>query len=275
MLIVAFLLGRTIKKTQETQNTNVSVVTTSTDLYKQDTDNDGLLDWEELLWNMNPKNPDTDGDGVLDGQEVETKRDQLRSNDLAFNTPNPDTQTEALAQQFYLFAATNPNPSDGEIQSFVNSVVDLFSFSEPVAFVSSVDVIVGQENPFAYYSALSTALFELQSSQKPADLVVISNLLSSENSLQYQQQMQSLVAQYDGAATNLKQVTVPPSMVETHVDLINSILNISGSLRSILIHFENDPTVAISSVAVYESAVEDFGVAMENFRIYFESNGIL
>jgi len=35
-----------------------------------DSDGDGLLNVDELLWGVDPNNPDTDGDGYLDGEEV-------------------------------------------------------------------------------------------------------------------------------------------------------------------------------------------------------------
>ncbi len=42
---------------------------------QKDSDNDGLKDWEEVLWKTDPQNPDTDGDGTPDGEEVKLGRD--------------------------------------------------------------------------------------------------------------------------------------------------------------------------------------------------------
>lgn len=42
-----------------------------------DSDQDGLQNWEEQLYRTDPNNPDTDGDGTLDGEEVKTGRDPL------------------------------------------------------------------------------------------------------------------------------------------------------------------------------------------------------
>ena len=41
----------------------------------QDSDSDGLKNWEEELWNTNPNEPDTDKDGAPDGQEIKENRD--------------------------------------------------------------------------------------------------------------------------------------------------------------------------------------------------------
>ncbi|MBD3282514.1 MAG: hypothetical protein GF387_02820 [Candidatus Portnoybacteria bacterium] len=38
----------------------------------KDTDQDGLKDWEENLYDTDPTNPDTDGDGYLDGEEIDS-----------------------------------------------------------------------------------------------------------------------------------------------------------------------------------------------------------
>ena len=43
----------------------------------QDSDNDGLKDWEEELYKTDLHNPDTDGDGYLDGEEVNSGHNPL------------------------------------------------------------------------------------------------------------------------------------------------------------------------------------------------------
>src|SRR3990167_7988543 len=51
-------------------------------ILSSDSDNDGLKDWEELLWKTDPRNPDTDGDGTTDNEEILAKRDPRK--------PGPD-----------------------------------------------------------------------------------------------------------------------------------------------------------------------------------------
>ena len=40
----------------------------------QDSDNDGLQNWEEELYKTDPINPDSDGDGASDGEEIKVGR---------------------------------------------------------------------------------------------------------------------------------------------------------------------------------------------------------
>ena len=44
-----------------------------------DTDQDGLADWEEVLWQTDKNNPDTDGDGTSDGEEITASRDPKKA----------------------------------------------------------------------------------------------------------------------------------------------------------------------------------------------------
>ena len=54
-----------------------------------DSDNDGLKDWEEEIYQTDPAKPDTDGDGTPDGDEVGANRDPLVAgpNDEAVASP--------------------------------------------------------------------------------------------------------------------------------------------------------------------------------------------
>lgn len=45
---------------------------------KKDSDNDGLKDWEEAIWQSDPCRADSDGDGYLDGEEVASGYDPTK-----------------------------------------------------------------------------------------------------------------------------------------------------------------------------------------------------
>ncbi|HTW97014.1 MAG TPA: hypothetical protein VMD74_05150 [Candidatus Methylomirabilis sp.] len=54
-----------------------------TNPFKADTDNDGLNDYQEVkIYHTNPNNPDTDGDGYLDGAEVQSGYNPLGAGKL-------------------------------------------------------------------------------------------------------------------------------------------------------------------------------------------------
>ncbi|QQG44871.1 MAG: hypothetical protein HYW89_02555 [Candidatus Sungiibacteriota bacterium] len=45
----------------------------------QDSDSDGLKDWEEAIYRTDPHNADTDGDGAKDGEEIAQNRNPLQA----------------------------------------------------------------------------------------------------------------------------------------------------------------------------------------------------
>jgi len=72
---------------------------------QQDSDNDGLKDWQEALWQTDRFNADSDGDGTIDGQEVELGRDPLNGElDDALSLKNyqpTGSFTEQVSQNLY------------------------------------------------------------------------------------------------------------------------------------------------------------------------------
>ncbi|PID83267.1 hypothetical protein CSB11_01885 [Candidatus Campbellbacteria bacterium] len=71
---------------------------------EKDTDDDGLLDWQERLYKTDVNNPDTDNDGVLDGKEVkkgtdptDTFNSKKSQNDV--KKINEDTEKQILNKE--------------------------------------------------------------------------------------------------------------------------------------------------------------------------------
>jgi len=72
----------------------------------KDSDNDGLMDWQETTWQTDPCRADTDGDGYVDGEEVASgysplqpaPDDELSDRDSVNPRPLPKNLTQALAR---------------------------------------------------------------------------------------------------------------------------------------------------------------------------------
>ena len=116
-----------------------------TAVVEKDIDHDGLADWEEGLWNTDPKNPDTDGDGVPDGEEVREGRDPIVSGTsgrmLASNmsstslaTAVPHNATEAVSRDLFgtfMLALRNNRQGDLSPKEQDTMVKDAISAAGP------------------------------------------------------------------------------------------------------------------------------------------------
>ncbi|MFY9462646.1 MAG: hypothetical protein WAP52_00475, partial [Candidatus Sungiibacteriota bacterium] len=81
-IVIGFLFLRTKKPQPSFDGGGIALKLRQDQIDKlnQDSDADGLKDWEEILYHADPHNPDTDGDGAPDGEEVKLGRDPTKPN---------------------------------------------------------------------------------------------------------------------------------------------------------------------------------------------------
>ena len=83
---------------------------------KSDTDNDGLTDFEEYIYNTNPNKQDTDGEGLKDGEEVHTHHT---------NPTKSDTDNDSYNDNVEIDAETDPlDPNDFPKESNTSNNTD-------------------------------------------------------------------------------------------------------------------------------------------------------
>ena len=113
LVLIAVALGSI--KFSGTKNTNLSTINASSSPSEIDSDNDGLPDWEEALYNTDPHNIDTDGDGTPDGEEINEGRDPLKANTAAYGqTPNDTKYQQLLLLKIKTISSVDQNMSATE-----------------------------------------------------------------------------------------------------------------------------------------------------------------
>ncbi|HLD02582.1 MAG TPA: hypothetical protein VJC07_02700 [Candidatus Nanoarchaeia archaeon] len=68
----------------------------------QDSDGDGVYDWMETSYGLNPNNPDTDGDGYQDGYEMQNGWDPLNPSMPGTQEQPQTTQSVQEAQKAFI-----------------------------------------------------------------------------------------------------------------------------------------------------------------------------
>lgn len=144
---------------ENNSGTYVSPFNPGTDPNDEDSDNDGLLDGEEIAYNANPHLTDTDSDNINDGDEVNT-----------YNTdPNDsDSDDDTLSDYAEIFTYnTNPNNADPDGDNMddsdeVNYGLNPFKAEIFVQFDAASGGTGHFDNP---YNALVTAVWAATSGQ--------------------------------------------------------------------------------------------------------------
>ncbi|MFC1700952.1 hypothetical protein ACFLZ0_02345 [Patescibacteria group bacterium] len=111
----------------------------------QDSDSDGLMDWEEITWKTNPCIADTDKDGYLDGEEVTAGYSPLQpapgdklSDRETLPRELPKNLTQALSKNLA------QKTIDGQIQPMEdNSDFDILNINYPI-ISSAIQEVMNQ-----------------------------------------------------------------------------------------------------------------------------------
>lgn len=110
---------------------------------EQDSDNDGLKDWEELTWKTDPCIPDTDKDGYLDGEETAAGYNPLQPSP-GDKLPDREVSPRALPGNLTQSLAKNlaQKTVEGQIQPMTNETdFDALSANHPVISKAIQEVI--------------------------------------------------------------------------------------------------------------------------------------
>jgi hypothetical protein len=223
-----------------------------------DADDDGLLDWEETLWQTNPQNADTDGDGVGDGEEVAARRNPLQAGphdeldtpiivpQRAKETPPPKATApeKALAVPQTNTAVSPPKettPNDTPLYLYGNEI------GAPV-LAASVD----QEMELAFLNSIAgpTKMDE----ERIAGLDI-------------------LAKKYNTLAEDIAAIIPPPEAEVVQAELASAYKNYAKAIQSIA-ETPTDSYMSYASITAYSNAVLEIGRALVGVSDFFYSNGI-
>jgi len=247
-----------------------------------DTDQDGLKDWEEVLWKTDPNNPDTDGDGVNDGDEVVQGRSPVGQGNLSAKTisgtyiSNQEetlTETDKFSRAFfeeYLLAKqttgskVSPITQENIIQELMENqkpfVPKTYTrndlFIEPTVSLKSYGNNLGKalsSNPLPQGQKHEIDIFEAAiASERAQDLAGLSPIIDSYKSI-----LRLLLA-----------LRVPEKATDPHLNLINKISKVIESIESMRSFFE-DPIRSLPAIAAYSPGVKELTNSFAAFEIFF------
>ncbi len=233
------------------------------DILVQDHDKDGLPDWEEVLWGMDPNKADTDGNGVLDGAEVATKRNALIKAGQGSDAPQLSAnETELFLQELLVNSTALSQAGDVSeegatnllkpvVDNIVNiqigkvysrndlNIIQTITIQDVYKYTTAVDKvfnqkIIGQEN------AIAVAMGALKD-QDPDELKSLSKFEK----------------QYATAIETLRKTPVPAPLADIHLHLVNDFSFFLGSVVALEQVF-NNPLPAFASVTQYQSRLDGY-----------------
>jgi len=281
---------------QEIEIDKDSLNNKSNNSQNQDSDKDGLFDWEEQLFGTNPEKADTDGDGYLDGEEIISGYDPLQPGpndkkaDFAIE-PRPEPKsiktknlTEALGHLLAgrIIYENQNNRQNGkiifsrlpQIEPIVEEMVKIIQPSEinlsQIKFSASEIKTTPDNSPEKIKEYLKQSQNIIQENITKFNLEedTIKEVFSyTFNQLKPSPKLNSLINYYQSTIKQLEDLSVPSSLTELHQEQLNVFFLLQKSFES-LNYIETDPLRTFLVISQYNLVVQKYNTLQKKIKIF-------
>ena len=262
----------------------------------QDTDEDGLPDWEEALFGTDPKSRDsrtlgmTDGEAVHRGLIVPTLttpslppatpgQDATR---LGLPSPQEGSLTDSFAKTFFTLylSAKQQKGADltkEEITALATKTLEtlLLSVSATPAYKTESEITVSGAGIDALRSYATTAegVFAAHASNLPrSELEYLQDLIAGDKGAKAS--IEEIARAYQDTAKGLAAISVPQEMQKTHLALVNAAMQM-GNISNDFAQLETDPLSVMLALAQYKPAILALAGAFTDISKIFKEARIL
>lgn len=237
-------------------------------LVENDTDGDGIADWEESLWGTDPEKTDTNADGVPDGTEIAQKKKDIQAGNPDSNDENLN-DTAKFSREFFstvLSLQQSGNLNNETMSQLSNKIAEnIKNEAQSQTYYTEKDIILtktdDQKSQKAYYIKVLNTLKMYQNKNIGLELEIINKSINTQTSASLNGLTQISI-NYDKLAKDFLKIPVPSSISGDHIDFINSTENISKALITIQQLYEN-PVVGITGVSIYRNESDKFDILLE------------
>ncbi len=182
----------------------------------KDTDMDGIPDWQETLFNLNPESSDTNADGTPDAIPADVKN--------VVENPNIINNIDKIALNIYTDLAKNGDqvPTKNQIENAVSTQVLAYANSVDSNLItySSADITIVDVNPdtIARYQKDITVLLKTTTLSQEGIKQIYDHVVNSTGVLPV-----IYLKNINQTITSLLTTPVPLPLAEEHLKLINGL----------------------------------------------------
>ncbi|HEX9609122.1 MAG TPA: hypothetical protein VGA06_02855 [Candidatus Paceibacterota bacterium] len=258
----------------------------------EDSDNDGLYDWEEELWGTDPQNKDSDGDGTEDGDEVANDRHPgkpapndvltkgssvtLQESINAYLTDENRTETEKIALKLFQ-GYSELRKEDGlggaDEEALLKGLISgQFANKAPRYHINELATVADSESARAEYKRAFDAVTTLFSDVTENELLTLERALESEQEADIAK-LDIAISVYTDATRRLLIMPVPKGIAVQHLDLLNNIVRFRDGVSDMRTSLD-DPIRGSAGVQTYLEGVNALTLSFRNINGYFEMHGL-
>lgn len=246
-------------------------------LIERDSDKDGVKDWEEALWNTDPKNPATFG--MPDADYVAKRRAEGKSSDPGAGAATTEklNETDALARQ--LFAAALSLKESGQLtnenlDSLSKTVLSgaIKGSEEPPYAEKNLTIVpVTPERASAYALAMKALSKNYQALALGTEIEIIAEALDSKDPARFAA-LAPFASLYGKLGKEMAALSVPSDIAAVHLSLVNRYLRLAAALGDLGGTLEN-PMAGFAGLLSY--AKERDGLVEDSRTLNAYVNGVI
>ncbi|HVY36032.1 MAG TPA: hypothetical protein VG982_02030 [Candidatus Paceibacterota bacterium] len=243
------------------------------DLLTKDSNGNGVPDWEEKLWGLDPTSLYTNG--VPNKQIIEEKKKALGVTDQT--NSEPENETDALARELFTVATAlgeSGDVSDTTLQAVAKKLVQsvtLGDFGKQYLLSDLHTVPTTTASLSAYYKTVQKAVASYTASTP--DIEVVVNALQTGD-LSQVPTLANTKTVYETFSKNLSTISVPIGIEQYHLDLVNGLSGMAVSFKY-LADLADNGVNAVVGMALYRIYDDQISAATSALHDYFVRYGII
>ncbi len=241
-------------------------------LLVKDTNGNGIPDWEESLWGLDPTTLYTNG--VSNKAIIEQKKKDLGITDT---NEGPLNETDALAQQLFSITGAisqSDQNGDGALANVGTDLGNSIKFKQISNHYSLQNIKTTKTTTATintYYNAVTKVIDQYKTEVAATDILVPALETGDFSELP---KLQETATSYIKFSKNLQAITVPTGIAAQHLALTNGFYGMAQSFEYIL-EIEDNGVNALAGIAIYKNYAARVDQALIELDDYFVNYGIL
>ncbi len=243
------------------------------DVAFKDSNGNGIADWEERLWGLDPAELYTNG---VPNKTIITQKKEALGIALPA-TEEKENETDQLARQlFSITTALSQNEAVddgvfGDIAKDFGANIETKTISNTYN-LHDIKTVPTNYNSLVAYSAAFRTIFAKYSTGQEDVTIIISSLETEDYSRLAE--LAPIAASYRSLAKELSLLRVPVGVLQYHLDIINALAGIADSF-SYITQLQNNGLEALSGIGAYHTYNLRGQEALYNMHSYLVRYGIL
>lgn len=272
LIIILTVQAGWFKKLFNKKNKGVTPVTVG-DIIGADTNNNGLSDWEEKLWGLDPTVLYTNG--VPNSQIIADKKKVMGITEPTSDQPLDDT--DRLARELFTLTSALGQSDEVDDQTLaaiaakLGSSVEIKQVNNQYSLKDIQTVQTNVSTLTTYHNSLAKVYSHYD--VNTPDIEVLATAIQNEDPTSLSQ-LSNSAKTYQNLAKEMKGMKVPIGLVQDHVSMMNSYSGIATSF-SYLTQLNDNSIAALVGVAIYRNYITKLNNSVNSMSAYLNQYGIL